>query len=127
MNQPWSEIYYDLLGQKPSPRSSPRKTSMEDDYKRDQSLYNDYFNQNKKIPGQDYSGNSAHSEYSDYIDTFTTVLNPKDPGVPIKQCFLRCLGQKNVDQIVACEYAPQAVDFRHQGRSILNCQPDSLL
>ena len=95
---------------------------MEDDYKRDIDL----FNRNENLPGQDYSENSAYSEYSDYIDTSTTVLNPKDPGVPIKQCFLRCLGQKNVDQIVACEYAPQAVDFRHQGMSIVNCQPDGL-
>ena len=75
--------------------------------RRKQSQNTDYFDRNEDL--------SIYSGTSDYIDPSTTVTNPKDPGVPIKQCFLRCLGQKNVDQIVACEYAPHAVDFRHQG------------
>ena len=120
LNQPWSEIYDDIFGEKLSldKTSSSMRTSMEDDYRGDQSQYIDYL---KELPGRVYFGNSAYSGYSDYIDSSTTVFNPKDPGVPVKQCFLRCLGQKNVDQIVACEYAPQAVDFRHQGRPIVNC------
>ena len=118
LNQPWSEIYYDVFGEKllVEKTSSTLGTSTRNRYRRDQTQYIDYLKRDKELPGRDYSGNSAYSGYSDYIDSSTTVFNPKDPGVPVKQCFLRCLGQKNVDQIVACEYAPQAVDFRHQGR-----------
>ena len=86
---------------------------MKNRYKSDQSQNTDYFDESEDLSSQDYFGDS------DYMDTSSLPANPTDERVPIKQCFLKCLGQKNVDQIVACEYAPQAVDVRHQGWSLI--------
>ena len=86
---------------------------MKNRYKSDQSQNTDYFDEGEDLSSQDYFGDS------DYMDTSSLPANPKDERVPIKQCFLKCLGQKNVDQIVACEYAPQAVEVRHLGWSYL--------
>ena len=82
---------------------------MRNRHRSDQSQNTDYFDESEDFSSQDYFG------YSDYMDTSSLPPNPQDRGVPIKQCFLKCLGQKNVDQIVACEYAPHAEAFRHQG------------